>query len=724
MEYKYEHHHPIDNDGNIRCCCGQPECAFLRENQLALEAVEKNLETAARLGQALLHRHESYIAEAEEDRRRLLDNIDALERERRQVQSENSRIIQENRSLVEQLDALNNTVADSDAHVNSLTIALENTEAELRTVSASAARAAELEAQLNRMEAEQSRLQESLVSAREDEKSASQRWKKADSTLRELQEQVVRLEKEAREERESHADLVQRMERQRTVERELDGAAGRLKGAATAHHQVGRQPQQTSVVSRFVRDILQDNANLQIGIMELRDMLESSNQEVQNLRDQVLSHHPLNHDDGDGEDRRPSSEAQPALGKRLSQELDGTPTRVSPEYHIHHHYHPPPSTPKKEKPKLGRRFTKKRRSLGNPALMHSARQPSVSSTSTILSQTSVSIPPSSHRWSAHSSATESLASSPYSGCHNRPTSIFDRMERGFESSQPTSPELSPMFKGVARPGKTLEPPFREDSFGRAIEDELANLDALNDHCTTVPAIPEEREDYTQENNQRPVTPDGYRRRRRGSHDSLLSVAGMDIHTPSRRRSRAGGPGPIPIAGIHRHNFPSGAEVYSTPPVIATTTVTADREAPSKNPHSPRSLLASVCRSQAQTQTQDTNSAPAADNPPSRKPSITRRVGGWVRGRWGTVPVAAPPQPGEPASQTQPPSPSPAVNALTRNQNKAKAEYVPAPAAAFRFRHPGVNQKGPIMGFRPSSHPPISVHAEVVDEGALRESLAE
>ncbi|EYE94930.1 uncharacterized protein EURHEDRAFT_412780 [Aspergillus ruber CBS 135680] len=51
MEYKYEHHHPINNDGIIRCCCGQPECAFLRENQLALEAVEKDLETAARLGQ-------------------------------------------------------------------------------------------------------------------------------------------------------------------------------------------------------------------------------------------------------------------------------------------------------------------------------------------------------------------------------------------------------------------------------------------------------------------------------------------------------------------------------------------------------------------------------------------------------------------------------------------------------------------------------------------------
>lgn len=221
----------------------------------------------------------------------------------------------------------------------------------------------------------------------------------------------------------------------------------------------------------------------------------------------------------------------------------------------------------------------------------------------------------------------------------------------------------------------------------------------------------------QENgNQRPATPDDYRPRRRGSHDSLLSVAGMDIHTPSRR---ARGPQPsIPIARLPRRNFSSGGNLYSTPPVISTTTVTADRETPSKNPQqSPRSLLASVCRSQGQGQ--ETDNTPAADSTPSRKPSLSRRVGGWVRGRWGTAPVAAS-RPTESESQAQPSTPSPAVNALTKSQNKAKGEYVPA----FRFRHPGVNQKGPIMGFRPSSHPPISVHAEVVDEGALRESLAE
>lgn len=690
--------------------------------------------------QALLHRHESYIAQAEEDRCRAVASIAALERERSEVQTENSRVVRENRGLVEQLDALNSALADSDARVHSLTTALENTERELRSVTVVAARADDLEAQLSSLETEQAKIQESLAGKREDEKVAVQRWKKAECTLRDLHAQVDQLEKEAREERDRHADLTQRMERRRTVERELDGAAGRLKGAAAAH-ELGRQPHGTNVVSRFVKDILQDNANLQIGILELRDLLENSNQEVQGLRDQILPDTTAPGEDGQ---EKPNQQ-------RLSQELESNDRRVSPEYHIHHHYHPPTINPKKEKPKFGRRLTKKRHSLGSPAMMHSAanshlgRQPSVSSTSTILSQTSVSIPPSSasatsRPWSTRSPATESLASSPSQSGY-RPASIFDRVERGCESSQPTSPEStalsSPIFGGR---GKTLDPPF-QDGLDRAIDDELAGLEALsNDRTSTVPAIPEEREDML--SSHRPETPDVFtsplrNRRRRASHDSLFSVAGMDIHTPTRRYSRMHDlqSGYHPMRSIPRRNFSSAGESYSTPPVISTSNVTADREATSKtSQHSPRRLLASVCRSAS-------HDVPEAPEPttPSRKPSLSRRVGGWVRGRWGTGavseqeperpsssssshnPTVVPPPPA-PAPPTHNSTPTPAAerpSSASGLKNKVKADC----ASALRFRYPGVNQKGPVMGFRPPPQAPVSVQPEV-DERLLRESLAE
>jgi hypothetical protein len=40
------------------------------------------------------------------------------------------------------------------------------------------------------------------------------------------------------------------------------------------------------------------------------------------------------------------------------------------------------------------------------------------------------------------------------------------------------------------------------------------------------------------------------------------------------------------------------------------------------------------------------------------------------------------------------------------------------------RPPGINQKGLILGLRPPVRTPSEVHARVVNEGLLRESLAE
>lgn len=36
---------------NMKCCCGLPDCAYLEHNNAALGGLERDLETAARLGQ-------------------------------------------------------------------------------------------------------------------------------------------------------------------------------------------------------------------------------------------------------------------------------------------------------------------------------------------------------------------------------------------------------------------------------------------------------------------------------------------------------------------------------------------------------------------------------------------------------------------------------------------------------------------------------------------------
>ncbi|KAJ5580176.1 uncharacterized protein N7459_006161 [Penicillium hispanicum] len=698
--------------------------------------------------QALLHRHESYMAEAEEDRQRLVDTVDMLEHEKRQVQTENARLVEENRSLLEQLDGLNKAVAESDDHVQSLTLTLERTQSELRRLTVAASRAAELEAQLSLMEMEQSKLQENLSSAQDDEKSAVQRWRDAEHAIRDLHDQVEYIEAEAREERERHEELVQRMERKRNVERELDNAAGRLKGAAAAS-ELGRKSG-TPVISRFVKDILQDNANLQVGIMELRELLESSNQEVQSLRDQVLTHQPLAGVDEDN--------AETITTPTLSEELESKERRVSQEFHIHHHYHTPSSRKDKGGP-LNRRVKKKRPSLGSPVAMHSAvgthsprrsihrSQSSGSSMNTILSQTSVSIPPpsSSRRWSLHSPQADSLASSPQSAFHT--SSIFDRMDRTSDFSQPTSP-VSTAFSSplIGARNKGLDLPFRplagldsrdlppiDDTHGLyndAQYERPAYLD-LCDGIKTQPAIPEESEPsssilYSQSTAEEaaPTTEDIFGMqipysplRRSASHDSLLSVAGMDIHTPTSRHSRMGDW----HSGmrIPQRLMTPSVELVSTPPIISAPAITADRSTSSS--WSSRSLLASVAANKGISteassviSADSTSTSSTATPAPRKSTTLGRRMGGWVLGRWGVAP----------ASDDNERS---AADASPAEISAPKAHSTPNPTdrtPSLHFRYPGVNQKGPIMGFRPPPRAPVSVHPQGIDEDLLRESLAE
>lgn len=700
--------------------------------------------------QALLHRHESYMAEAEEDRQNLVDSVDALEREKRAVQAENARIVEENRALLEQLEGLNISVAESDETVKSLTAMLKNTQAELRMLTVAAARAADLEAQIVLMETEQEKLQQNLTTVQEGEKSAVQRWKNAQVTLRDLEDQVERIEAEARQERQRHEEVVERMERKRIVERELDNAAGRLKGAAAVSGNPG-----TNVVSRFVKDILQDNANLQVGIMELREMLESSNNEVQNLRDQVLYHQPLA---GIGEDGN-----EPTASNTLSEELeskdqDSTERRVSQEFHIHHHYHPPTSS-KKDKATLNRRVKKKRPPLGSPVALHSAMgnsprrsihrsQSSGSSMNTILSQTSVSIPPQSRRWSLQTPPASSLASSPQSAF--QASSIFDRMDRGSEFSQPTSPEStvfsSPLmaarnFKGFDLPIRPMmDPPDDSSLFSEDQYDRPAFLD-LSDGINQHPAIPEESESSPSGEYSQSIADHSenvfdlqmqYGLRKSTSHDSLLSVAGMDIHTPTNRHSLMGDwhPG----MRIPRRIVSPSIELLSTPPVLSAPIIIADRARAADQ--SSRSLLASMAAGNNLTSesasivSADSNNTSSTATPgPRKSATLGRRVGGWVLGRWGTAPTSdeiEPPESdaGSDSTSTTTPVPAPAPTAVNVPRSSTPTPSANPTPNPLRFRYPGVNQKGPIMGLRPPPLPPIHIHPQGVDEDLLRESLAE
>ena len=397
--------------------------------------------------QNLLLRHEAYVASAEDDRRQMAASIEKLEEEKKGLEVANAQIIEENRNLLDDLESINNSLANSDAHIQSLTSALDSTRDELERLNILAARSSRLEAQLLEMETEQSKLQNQLVSTELDCRSATQRWKLAERTIATLHQYVDKIEDEARKEREKHEEVIlqfeqRKFEQRRSVERELENAAGRLKGAA-AVTKFGRSQGSYNEVSHFVTNILQDNAKLQTGIVELRKLLASSNEEVETLREQMLVHQPALSPNGHG-----------IAQARLRTELAlSSATESRSEFHIYHHYQSAgrpvrDKSRKVHRPRKGRNLTTSElltlRSGNQTPRNCRAPMKEEDSVATLRPKAVSSRSSPTHRWSTASSlAQQSIApstvpSSPHSIYHN--PSIFDTLDGTVDFSRHTSQE--------------------------------------------------------------------------------------------------------------------------------------------------------------------------------------------------------------------------------------------------------------------------------------------
>lgn len=265
--------------------------------------------------------------------------------------------------------------------------------------------------------------------------------------------------------------------------------------------------------------------------------------------------------------------------------------------------------------------------------------------------------------------------------------------------------------------------FKKDQYERP-----ESLGMNGDGLATHPSIPEESEpspskSYFESATRGPAPPTAEEifamqfppLRKSTSHDSLLSVAGMDIHTSNDRHTRMGDwhPG----MRIPQRIVSPSIELVSTPPVLSAPMITADRaKAPGQ---SSRSLLASVAAGNnlssdsASVVSADSNSTSSTATPGSRKSStLGRRMGGWVLGRWGMAPV--------PDDAAESETEAPASTSIV--QPKAAPPELMPPQIRFRFT--GVNQKGPILGLRLPPPAPVNIRPQMIDEELLRESLAE
>lgn len=708
--------------------------------------------------QALLIRHETYVADSERERKHMLSTIESLEQDKLDLEARNAQTIKENRELLDRLEQLNDAVAASDAHVQALTDTLHSTEEEIQRLGLLAARTQLLERQLLDLEREQSLLQSSLELKTTDEKTAVQRWRRAEATIASLQDQIDRIEKEAREEHERHVEVVSRMERRMALEGELAARVGSKGGSG-----IEKGP---NVVSHFVKDILLDNANLQHGILELREMLLTSNEEVSRLREQLQLHQPIT---SMVDDAPSPGAATPTLQKEL-----GSEAVFNQELHIHHHYHggPPAQNPTKAHPP--RRHKKKRFSLtpGNFA----PTPADLGAQAAIMSQTAVTIP-NSNRWSNATTLAPSLPGSPLSTSHRG--SIYDRVfsDAQDDSSRPTSPSdsadlQSPIFAPSKMFGPTdvfhhrkkshsLKPPSlstirsvstpisitSKSSPATAVISAVSPANSLaNDVFTLSPAIqpqdviPEENEDLSlpsagtepkqppilnkdedAESLTSPMTRTHPMLRRAASHESLISVSGMDIHT---LRSR---PSQLLISTSPYYGALGGAgsvEPELTPWTATATGSTSRRQLDSSTLN--RSLLYSTLSTPQRRHPSGSSEA----TPRARQVSgLTTKLGGWVFGKWGATPTPSRPSLSAAASASpmDPSSPRPtssksaetqsSTDTVGRGQKKAKDDKM-------KLRPAGVNQNGPIWGFFDIPETPVKVHVEQFDAEALGDALAE
>jgi hypothetical protein len=435
--------------------------------------------------QALLSRHESFVADSQQEHARLEAKVAQLEAERTSLQTANERVVAENRELLSKLETLNDSYKASDNTVKTLEGLLRDTEIEIRRLNALARRAEELDSRVLDLDREKVELLNKINDGESESRSTLARWRESERKVRQLELDVQKIEWEAKVERDKHEEIVARLERERVLERELGGAEGRLKGAAAL--QGIESGKGSTVVSHFVRDILQDNANLQAGIVELRELLQSSNDEVENLRQQVMHHQPIH---GEAPEDDLFSKSVP-----LDQELgwnQPAPQQPQREVHVHHHYHA--KLAKQNKTPTARRPSRRRVLMSPGGFGSSSPGSSTPATPTVRPYRHPSSPivpiqlnqpqPRRNRWSVQSAATmpstiSSLPSSPRSYIFDQNSSIFDRLDAGEDSSRPTSPESA---AGRTSP-MTLKP--HTDSFDTVDEE---NDDQLEPETTDHPVL--------------------------------------------------------------------------------------------------------------------------------------------------------------------------------------------------------------------------------------------
>lgn len=589
--------------------------------------------------QALLVRHETYVADAEQQLHDLRCQIDGLDADRSDLQLQNVTLLDENKSLRDKLHSANGTVSESEAHITSLTATLESAQLELhkldtlvartetlekdlikherereRTRTTLVLRTQTLEKEVEQHERERSQMQAALALRTEQEHIANKRWQTAEGNLAALERRLEVIE----------ADAINNRQQQH----KRDSVAGL----------VDRQDS-----SSFLKDILQDNATLQNNLLEVQELLRSSNTEVDKLRQRLFSHQLL-------DDLKPTASARNSTAD----------LRTNPEVHVHHHYHGPTAVADRRHSVQPFRTRSKRKrqaiSFGQFPIRSQLHTPQesvasfdlptpISANTSLVHFPKLSSDVSYERPRRDSHHLPSIPSSPISSSM---VSVFDRVA-ATDSSRPTTPGIGPADSPPPAKRTSRQPQRISASFFKSLEglqdrqSELSSSPPMK-HLNEI-SIPRIRASHADEELRSEVSEDD-------SHvviehslvDFEKAVAprpieqtqrsdrgkGLALHIPIRPLRGATSLETLPFQPISKSAVPTDARqpsrATSTQPVLNATMVHAYR------PTAVKAYSHDVLAGVVEQRSTSGSSAPSG-------PGIGKKVGGWMFSRWGVSPSA-------------------------------------------------------------------------------------
>jgi hypothetical protein len=170
-----------------------------------------------------------------------------------------------------------------------------------------------------------------------------------------------------------------------------------------------------------------------------------------------------------------------------------------------------------------------------------------------------------------------------------------------------------------------------------------------------------------------------RHRRAASHESLISVSGMDIHTLQSRPSQL-------LTAQSSRSFSSQASVTATFSLA----------------HAARPALTSRTSSSSRSILEGVAAEHKASSTPPR--GLGQRVGGWVFGKWGSTPT-------------------PTVT-VSAPMDHIRVDKKRLSTTGSKLRPPGINQAGPIFGFGPEPQLPREPVLKTLNEEELWQCLNE